>query len=147
MLYIPQQKDLSSVFGEWLNEFKWDWWATFTFKRDTSPYRAKKSFLRFIRGVNRHAYYFIAIEWHHYRESVHIHALVGNVPEVRRLTEMDRWFATYGISRIWPYNRNLGARYYLSKYLTKELTDWDFNFGKVQIPAFGRLTAIEQENA
>lgn len=144
--YIPQQKDLSSVFGEWLNQFKWDWWATFTFRRDTSPYRAKKSFLRFIRGnLHRHAYYFMVVEWHSYRDCVHLHALVGNVDKVRRLSTMDRWYATYGISRIWPYDTRLGARYYLSKYITKELSDWDFNFGKVQVPAFGKLTAIINE--
>lgn len=130
MVYIPSKKDLANEFGEWLNRYKWDWWATWTFRQDKSPYGARKSFLRFIRGIKKDATYFLAIEWHKYRHSVHCHSLVGNVEGIRRLSVMDKWYKEFGIARILPYQKNLGARYYLSKYIVKELADWDFRFDR-----------------
>jgi len=48
----------------------------------------------------------------------HFHALVGNVQGVRRLTWMDRW--KYGYARIFGYDVNRGADYYLTKYTVKD---------------------------
>jgi len=40
---------------------------------------------------------------------------------------MDWWFAKEGIARILPYDRQLGARFYLCKYVTKDLGDVRFS--------------------
>lgn len=130
ILSITQKQNLSSAFGDWLNKYSWDWWATFTFKKDKSPYGAKKAFLRFVKDIKKDVYFFLVIEWHKWRGSVHCHSLIGNVSGIRRLTIMDKWYDIYGIARILPYNKNLGARYYLSKYLIKEMADWDFYLPK-----------------
>ena len=107
----------------WLNGFDWDWWATFTFRYGCNPYSAKKSFIRFFNpsGVN----YFYASEWCGDYHGVHIHALVGNCHGIRRLTTMDKWFKRYGIARIYAYDKRLGARYYVCKYIVKSVADWD----------------------
>jgi len=36
---------------------------------------------------------------------------------------VDWWWSHYGIARVLPYDERLGARYYLGKYLTKQLAD------------------------
>ena len=36
---------------------------------------------------------------------------------------VDWWWERFGIARILPYEERLGAKYYLGKYLTKELAD------------------------
>jgi len=40
---------------------------------------------------------------------------------------VDWWFREYGIARVLPYEERLGARYYLGKYLTKEIADIQFS--------------------
>ena len=57
----------------------------------------------------------------------HWHALVANVGEQRRMSWVDWWFEHYGIARILPYQEELGARYYLGKYLTKQVGDITFS--------------------
>lgn len=134
----------------WLNRFNWEWWATFTFKRPHSPYSAKRAFKRFFMpsdvyysdqadlygfedpdidedpGID----YFYAAEWHGDHHGVHIHALMKNTLGRRRLTTMDKWYKRYGRARIWPYKKNLGAHYYVCKYIVKSVADWDISVGE-----------------
>lgn len=115
--------DYREQVAEWLNGFNWDWWATFTFRYECSPYSAKKSFVRSFdpAGID----YFYASEWCKGHYGVHVHALMGNCYGIRRLTTMDKWFKRYGIARIYPYDQRLGARYYVCKYILKSVADWD----------------------
>jgi len=57
----------------------------------------------------------------------HWHLLVANVGDQRRMSWVDWWFDHYGIARILPYQEELGARYYLGKYLTKQVGDLKFS--------------------
>ncbi len=51
---------------------------------------------------------------------LHFHSLMaGGVWRLRRLTFMDLWDKHNGFARIEPYNPNLGAKGYLSKYISK----------------------------
>jgi len=43
---------------------------------------------------------------------------MGNLARVRRLTWMDNWKSGY--ARIYKYDVNRGANYYLTKYCVKE---------------------------
>lgn len=63
----------------------------------------------------------------------HIHALVANTDaSVRRMDLVDWAWNRWGITRVVEYNAELGARFYLCKYVTKQLTDVEFseNLGK-----------------
>lgn len=73
-------------------------------------------------------YWIGCMEYQHWRGVPHWHVLVGNTgvgtqTEERRMDWVDWWWSHYGIARILPYEERLGARYYLGKYLTKELAD------------------------
>ena len=47
---------------------------------------------------------------------MHFHAILGRIPEdVKRLFWMDEWYELGGISRIYPYEVNKGAEFYMSK--------------------------------
>jgi len=61
------------------------------------------------------------------RGTPHWHMLVDNVAGQRRMSWLDWWYDRYGIARILPYDRQLGARYYLGKYLTKQLANIEFS--------------------
>ena len=61
----------------------------------------------------------------------HFHLLMGNLDGVRRDKYWKLWFDTNGRARILPYNSELGAGYYLTKYVLKDeytnLENWEID--------------------
>ena len=58
------------------------------------------------------------------RSVPHIHALVGNCdPSVRRMDLVDWAWHRWGMTRVLEYNAELGASFYLAKYVTKDVAD------------------------
>lgn len=53
----------------------------------------------------------------------HWHALFADMGGVRKEDWFEWWDKRYGIDRIDEYDRELGARYYLGKYLSKQVAD------------------------
>ena len=47
--------------------------------------------------------------------------------ELRRMDLVDWWFQRYRIARILAYDRQLGAGFYICKYVSKELGDIQFS--------------------
>ena len=78
---------------------------------------------------------------------VHLQALVGNLGQLVKLcgerlltTEwgrdcclIHRWPAGY--ARVFPYDPHRGAKFYVSKYITKRLAEWDLVGFPVPMPA------------
>ena len=78
---------------------------------------------------------------------VHLQALVGNLRQLvkfcgeRLLTTewgrdcclIHRWPAGY--ARVFPYDPHRGAKFYVSKYITKRLAEWDLVGFPVPMPA------------
>lgn len=68
---------------------------------------------------------------------VHLHALLGNVghltPYCGNILQPGQWGCRCcmvhawpcGIARVLPYNPALGAKYYVSKYVTKQIAEWE----------------------
>ena len=141
-------EELRLAWGEWMTDLGdqvggWDWYATLTF-RDlpeelqrqgwTKPgwgytqgaYDRFTVFLRELRGLGDPTWV-RGREYQHYRGVSHFHALIGGVADLRRDEAWAWWFKRYGIARILPYDRSLGAGFYLCKYVTKELGDIQFS--------------------
>jgi len=59
----------------------------------------------------------------------HIHALLSSPELPRRDEAWAWWWKQYGFARILPYDHRLGARYYLCKYITKDIADIEFSPG------------------
>jgi len=115
-----------TAFAAWIDPYPWQWFATLTFAKSISSIVAKKLFNNFVRRIDKNAIYVLGVEWFKYkRDFIHIHSLIGNIKGFNPEEIMKKWHRQYGINKIEPYNKELGARFYLGKYLTKDL-DWDF---------------------
>ena len=147
---------LKQSWGDWLSELGdrvggWDWWVSLTF-RDIEGQGAwtrpgwsytGKAWRLWLTELEQRVFEQTPldslkpspnrIEWVRCREEQkgrgidHFHALLGGVGDLRRNGAWQWWFDKYGIARILPYNRELGAGYYLCKYVTKELGDIQFS--------------------
>jgi hypothetical protein len=108
-----------------------DWYLTLTFRDEVHPEQANRRYNRFIRQINESLfgrrwrekgqgiYHVCAIEYQR-RGVLHFHTLMGGgVWKLRRLTYMDLWDKDNGYARIESYNPNLGAKGYLSKYVSR----------------------------
>lgn len=100
-----------------------DWFVTLTFRHNVSSERASAAWSTWARWVRRKQGY--RPEWFRVAERtlagrIHFHALVGHCAAVRRLSALDFWRDLYGFGQVMPYDPELGARYYLSKYAVKE---------------------------
>ena len=120
---------LPQAWAEFLDGFNpWSWYGHFTFRDYPHPETACKTWDLFIHKLNRGIfgcrYYNRAsdgVTWarateYQRRGAIHFHGLLGRIPEgVRRLEYMDVWHELGGISRIYPYQADRGAEYYMSK--------------------------------
>ena len=143
-----QKQDLKQVWGGFLTELGdrpgvggWDWWATLTFR--DPPYSPSgwtkpgwgytgRAWDRFINelGLRKglHSLSWVrGREYQTWRGVPHFHGLIAGVSDLRRDEAWAWWFKEYGIAKIEPYDRSLGAGFYLCKYVTKELGDIQFS--------------------
>ena len=124
--------DVPRAWGAFLEGWHWSWFTTNTFRNDTHPEAAGKTWNRWIHQLNRHIFgvrytkrLHDGVIWargleYQRRGVIHFHALIGRVPAtVRRLDWMDVWDGLAGYARIEPYDPTRGARYYLGKYVLK----------------------------
>lgn len=132
---------LKGAMGEWLEGMAdWDWYATLTFRDPQDPrfpnwsqvgWNSAQTALRhfnsaLVDATGSNPLWVGCMELQS-RGVPHWHMLVGNVSDQRRMSWVDWWYEHYGIARVLPYDRQLGARYYLGKYLTKRLSDIRFS--------------------
>ena len=139
-------KAVNEAMGEWLGTMAvWDWYCTFTF-RDPCSARYPNWTQIGVKAANNalnkwNAHIVNLLDWEttggnpewvacmepQDRGVPHWHILAGNVGHLRRLDEVDWWYEHYGIARVFKYDPELGARYYVGKYVTKRLSDIRFS--------------------
>lgn len=110
---------------------RFKWYATLTFRFPTPVEKAKKCFERWIHKINRKKFgtryykkhkgihYVIATEYQQ-RGVVHLHCLIADVEDQTPSSWAKEWNKIAGFAKIEPYDRNLGACYYLSKCVKKD---------------------------
>lgn len=138
----PNKQALKQAWGGFLTDLGdraggWDWWVTLTF-REPPEYRpgwtkigwgySGKAWGRFVTelGLRKGLHdvrWVRGREYQAWRGVPHFHGLIAGVSELRRDDAWAWWFKRYGLARIEPYDRSLGAGFYLCKYVTKELGD------------------------
>ncbi|GAI08076.1 unnamed protein product, partial [marine sediment metagenome] len=116
---------LRQAWVDLLNRYTWTWFTTLTFsdlpRSYTALNRAKK-WLHSIENEERiHLAYYLALEYTKVLNLPHIHLLMGGLEGIRRDKWWSTWFTWYGRARILPYNKKLGAGYYLTKYVIKDI--------------------------
>ncbi len=123
---------LVEAWGQFLSQFSWDWFVTLTFRDEVNSFRAHRLFSQFVRELEQAAgvpiFWFRADEIGPHGGRFHIHALIGNVAHLRRMTWVDRWDRLAGYARILPFDaKRGGAPYYCAKYVTKQSGDWELS--------------------
>jgi len=136
---LPKRDPLQDAWIEFIERFEpYHWYVTLTFKNAVTNTRANKQFHRYIRRINetlfgkRYRDHGLGVPYINARERQfrgipHFHSLIGgDVYKLKRLSYMDLWdkgdgrkFNANGYARIWPYDKEKGAKVYCSKYITK----------------------------
>jgi hypothetical protein len=115
-----------------LMKYDWSFYLTGTFrdgKEKKNFFTVKRRFYRFLNQVRKECganstNFFFAIEPHR-TGLYHIHVLLGNMVGVCKFCLWLKWFNEYGRCSISDYDPELGAGYYLTKYVTKGFCDWE----------------------
>jgi hypothetical protein len=118
----------------------WSWYTTHTFKANfVASKEADRYWYAWFNSLRMSAkaagltpsvyglaapFYFRVAEYQE-RGTLHFHALVGGVGDIRRLSFKDLW-ELHGFARVEKYDPALGAAHYVAKYLNK--ADGDIRF-------------------
>lgn len=150
---MPQKEDKYSgmactrALGEWLNNFAWSHWATFTFRvgcpedcliehsheggwglLGPSPSGASGHLHRFLDVLPRAPGYFYCVERGPWGGRCHGHALLKTRRAAMENTGKGidlAWGKRFGRCQLRPYDAERGAAYYCGKYITKGPLLWD----------------------
>lgn len=132
------KENVQTSYGKWLGQYDWTYWTTMTTRYELSLPSAR----RIAEGYYKHlskaggCRMFFAVEPFDCRNGYHLHALI-KVPDVLPYNFMvntyqfvcgnkDHSKADWHRIQLMKYNDKRGASYYLGKYITKTLSDYDF---------------------
>jgi len=129
---------LRNELAAWINKFDWQFFVTGTFKPELSyknTINTKGAFHRWLRvlGVDYGKHdiqYFMAVERFKSGDFTHIHALVNGLDGLTYRQIGESWRTLYGMEKVVAYDKRRGAGFYLTKYVTKDLCDWDLRLNK-----------------
>lgn len=126
------------AYGQWLKDYDWSFWATMTTKYELTLPSARRAAEGFYKQVGKAGDFrmFWCAEPFDVRDGYHLHALIHvsdllpykflvdayQVVTGNKELSKDRWNRI----QLRKYNPKLGAGYYVSKYITKNLADYDF---------------------
>ena len=124
---LNDQRALRLAWGEFLEGLPWDHFVTLTFRQASGPDYARRAFGQWIRRLEREArtrlLWFVGFEDGRLLGRLHLHALVGNTDGLAESTLEEAW--TPGFARIQRFQPRLGAAHYVTKYITKDMLDYD----------------------
>ncbi|MBA7554384.1 hypothetical protein ES705_47001 [subsurface metagenome] len=136
------QAELKQAWGDWVSQlYPWQWFVTLTF-RDRSAEQVRQGwtkvgmayaktaynqFLGRLQPALGPLYWFRAFETQFWRGVPHIHVLVGGLDSLEYAPVAAWYWQRYGFIRVLEYDPQLGAGYYLCKYVVKELGDIRFS--------------------
>ncbi len=137
--YTTVTPELKECWGHLLSGLAdWQWFVTMTFKKRVGLWAAQRLWSRFfteVQLVTGRLDWVRCCEYQHWRGVPHYHSLVIGLPdyywhsEQARLVFKEMANDIAGFTRIFEYDRSLGAAHYLTKYTTKELGDIQFTRG------------------
>ena len=113
--------------GEWLGQFEWTLYGTFTFRVGVRSDSAIKAVKRFIIANDSSAKLVMAVRKYSDGSSAHVHSLINGLKGIDCFCLMNLWFKSYGIARIYPYDKTQGAAYYLAKNAQGEYGELDIS--------------------
>jgi hypothetical protein len=133
--------EINDAWGQWISGLAdWKWFVTLTFRDPTHRHgsnwtkpgwrQAKQAWAQFTDFIMRdpaQGRWVRCFEVHKWRGTPHIHGLVSGVnPEVDIRQARDWAYHRYGIARITQYDPNLGAAWYIAKYVNSDTFNIEF---------------------
>ena len=129
----PSNDTLTKAWTDLLGRWRWDWFATLTFRGDwVHPEKANSKFRVWTSRINRTLYgprwykhekgvWWVRALEHQRRGVIHYHTLLGGdrLADLRRLSWMDEWDKLAGFARIEPPRSSDAVRTYCAKYVVK----------------------------
>jgi hypothetical protein len=109
-----KRQSIREQYAQWLEQFKWDWFATVTNKFRTSRSVMGAKLDTFVKRLGPMAYAVAGIESNS-GDGVHGHLLIGGVSDVTIRDAQNLW--SHGFSRIEQYAIGGGGSFYVCKDL------------------------------
>ena len=122
-------KEVRNAFGAWLGLFPWTYFITITFREPRQPHHAISTLRQCGYVVRRHSKgrLFLGTELHLSR-TLHVHGLLDAPFGATDFLEYALWnslWTSFGRSEVRPVQSREAVSNYVSKYVTKEMTEWD----------------------
>jgi len=123
------ESEVRDAFGEWLQTFNWEYFITITFREPRLPHHALSTVREAGKLIRRHAsgLLFLGTELHDSR-TLHMHGLLETGGRPNEFLASVLWrqlFERFGRSQVRPVQSREAVSNYVSKYVTKRLTEWD----------------------
>ena len=133
--------ELRDAWGTWISGLaEWDWFVTLSFRDPaqqpgenwTKPGwgQAKHAWTQFINIVISdlaRGQWVRCLELQKWRGTPHVHGLVSSVDPALSIKYARDWaYHHYGITRIYRYDPNLGAAWYITKYVNSDTFNIEF---------------------
>lgn len=130
---------IQDSYGEWLSQYDWSYWVTFTTRYTLTLPSGRRLMERFWNHTDfkrtGKARLFWCAEPFDLREGYHLHGLLkcNEIITIKMIAQIhnyacgnvecrkDQWHRI----QIKRYDNKLGAGYYVGKYITKRLSDYD----------------------
>lgn len=142
--------------GSWLKGYDWTHWVTFTTPYEMTMKSARRAMHRVHNNFDTQGpcTMFWAAEPFDVKDGYHTHALLKVHSQMSFKTIFDLWQKASGGKKgnysridIQEYKKELGAGHYVSKYITKQLSDYDFlTPGSSSQHSLKRNTAVLSDN-
>jgi len=126
---MSNQEEVRNAFGNWLATFKWTYFLTITFRFPRQPHTAQSTIREVGKTVRRShsGYLFLGSELHVNR-TLHLHGLLEARGGPARFSRWQLWadlYERFGRSEVRDVQSREAVSLYVSKYVTKGLTEWD----------------------
>lgn len=116
---------LRQAWVDLLDRYEWSWFTTLTWRSLPKTYTCLNQTKKWLTAIKKQEKrcipYFMCLEWTRLQNRPHTHLLMANLEGIRRDKWWSTWYTQYGAARILPYNKKLGAAYYLTKYVVKDV--------------------------
>lgn len=138
-MVVDVQKFRDSMVA-FVDQFEWQIYMTGTFLPDQSyrdTIKTKRAFGRYI-GDLRNKYkkneieYFMVAERFKHGDFTHVHALLNGLDGLSYRQIGETWRDRFGREQVERFEKGKGADFYLTKYLLKEVCDWDLHIIKTK---------------
>jgi len=126
---MPSRVEVRDAFSDWLETFNFTLFITVTFRTPRHPHHALSTVRQVGKVVRRHSAgrLFLGTELHHSR-MLHVHGLLRPLGRANQFMEYALWrslFDAFGRSEVRKVRSSEAVSDYVSKYVTKGLTEWD----------------------